>query len=73
MSECIPEHRIHRYYKQLARQSEDNKKKENKDLIKMSIKIFMSWNKGKYVFIILQMGEYINISFLSNSKQSILL
>ena len=45
MSECNLEHWIHRYYKQLARQSEDSKKRKQREqrlnLIKMSIKT--SW------------------------------
>ena len=69
MSECNLEHWIHRYYKQLARQSEDSKKKEQReqrlDLIKMSIKNFMNCNKGKWV-VIRQMVEFANINYFAD-------
>ena len=55
MSEYSLGHWIQGYYKQLARQCEDNKMKEQTkqkhDLIKMFIKNFMNWNKGKLVVI----------------------
>ena len=67
MSECNLEHWIHRYYKKLARQSEDSIKKEQReqryDFIKMSIKNLMNCNKGKWI-VIRQMEEFTNINFL---------
>ena len=69
MSECNLEHWIHRFYKQLARQSEDSKKKEQRkqrlDLIKMSIKNFMNCNKWKWL-VIRQMVEYANINYFAD-------
>ena len=72
MSEWNLEHWIYRYYKQSARQSEDNKKKEQRkqriDLIKMSIKNFMNCNKGKCV-VIQKMVEYANINYFADQSQ----